>query len=344
MKSLTFTSKRAILAAACAAVVGLLPSARASLTTSYQFNGNGNWSIDAIGSNNSPVGNLSAVVPLGSTIEKAFLYSTTYNADLGVSSVDFDGTLITAFTPLGINNYLQAYRADVTAQVAAKVGSGSASPFSFTINSENPNGYIDGELLAIVYSNPAESVRTIAFLDGFSTSAGDATGFAFANPITVAPGFEALMSLGIGFGYQPSGQYSTVDINGRRLTSSAGGYDDGVAENGGLITVGGLGDSPFNPDPYANDSGGTFTDDELYNLALGNVANPLPFLSTGDTGFTIVTQNPSGDDNIFFLGINVTAEGVVIDDPNAVPEPSTVIGGLALAALAASRMRRRNKA
>ena len=117
----------------------------------------------------------------------------------------FDGASygVPEFTPLTTVNpqanfYLKAFRADVTSQVSAKVGSGGA--FTFTVNSENPNTNVDGEVLAIVYSNAALAKRTIAFLDGGSATGGDNFKFNFANPVdpTVAD-FEALMSLGIGF-------------------------------------------------------------------------------------------------------------------------------------------------
>jgi hypothetical protein len=119
------------------------------------------------------------------------------------------------------------------------------------------------------------------------------------------------MSLGIGYSYQSEGsqQYSIVDVNGRRLTTSAGGEDDGISADGGLITVGGIGDNPANPvDPYATPTNPR-SDDELYNLAVGNGTNAAPFLSNGMTSFQVNTLNPSGDDNIFFLGLNVTAKG-----------------------------------
>jgi len=292
-------------------------TAQASLSVSYQFVGKGNWSLDGVGSTgNNPVGTIDAMVPPGSTVVKAFLYSSLYSA-VTVPSVVLDGVTIetNAFTALGVNpSYgLQAFRADVTAQVAAKVGSGSTNLFSFTVDSESSSS-IDGEVLAIVYSNPAEKTRTIAFMDGFSASAGDSTQFNFASPLSMGVGFEALMSLGIGFSAQSSGQYSQVDINGRRLTTSAGGQDDGSLANGALITVGGIGDDLANPaDPYALPGGEvpTRTDDELYNLAEGNGTNAAPFLSNGLTSFTVDTLNPSGDDNIFFLGVNVTAVGSV---------------------------------
>jgi len=324
--------------------------AQASLAVDYQFNGNGNWSLSALGSNNSPTGNLQALVPTGSTVEKAFLYSTLIPSS-SFTSVTFDGTLLSSgsFTSLGTNPYgLQAYYKDVTSQVAAKVGSGGASPFSFSVT-EGPTSAIDGEALAIVYRNPSEKKRTIAFLGGSTNAAGDSFKVNLAVPLTdpTTAGFEALFSLGIGYSYQTGGsqQYSNVSVDGRKLTSSAGGEDDGGPYNGGLVTIGGIGDDPANPtNPNATPTNPR-SDDELYNLALGNGSNPAPFLTTGSTSFTVTTQNPSGDDNIFFAGINITADAGVNQPPpepfptGAVPEPSTygLIGAVALAGLALRR-------
>ena len=111
------------------------------------------------------------------------------------------------------------------------------------------------------------------------------------------------MSLGSGFSFQGvdghacgGSQFSTVDVNAQRLTSCAGNYDDGFGGNGGLITVGGVGDSTDNPaDPNA-ESG---DDDELYNL--------VPLLHQGDQQLKIDTANPSSDDNLFLAVVDITA-------------------------------------
>ncbi|WP_245894279.1 PEP-CTERM sorting domain-containing protein [Chamaesiphon polymorphus] len=323
------------------------PKASAALLTSYQFNGNGNWSLDGVGSNGTPVGNISAFVPVGSRVEKAFLYSTTYfNSNSFVPTVNFDGTTYSsaAWTNLGTTSgaSLTAFRADVTSQVAAKIGTGSASDFIFSVLSESPNSSIDGEALAIVYSNPNELERTIAFLDGFTNPAGDTTSVNLAAPLTTTqlsdPNFEALLSLGIGFSAGgANSQSSRVDINGARLTTAAGGFDDGAELNGALITIGGLGDSTGNPTSPNSISA---LDDELYSL------NSL--LAAGNTQIKIDTLNPSNDDNIFFAGINITARAGVNAPPpppstTAVPEPFTIVGTL-IGAGTAFRMRKRLKA
>ena len=46
---------------------------------------------------------------------------------------------------------------------------------------------------------------------------------------------------------RPVGQFSIVDVNSQRLTSCAGNFDDGLGNDGALVTVGGVGDLTDNP-------------------------------------------------------------------------------------------------
>ncbi len=260
------------------------------------------------------------MVPLGSTVEAAFLYSTRTVSQSSAPSVTFEGITYSGgdWTNLGTNDSnLTAFRTDVTSQIASLVGGGSASPFSFTVNAEAQNSTTDGEVLAIIYSNPAEDERTLAFLDGFSNSQGDQTIINLAEPLSQErlddPDFEATLSLGIGYSYQSTNgdsQYSEVNINGALLSDCAGGEDDGGSFNGGLITVGGLGDSTAGPD-CDNDSGFD-QDDELYAID--------SFISAGDDQIVIDTLNPSNDDNIFFAAVSITALAAVNDDPPPLPD------------------------
>ena len=67
---------------------------------------------------------------------------------------------------------------------------------------------------------------------------------------------------------------------------------------------------------------------------------------SGDTAITLNTLNPSGDDNIFFAGFNLTAVAGVNRPPPIVPPPgqvsepaTTLLLLLGLAGLAGSRRR-----
>jgi hypothetical protein len=109
--------------------------------------------------------------------------------------------------------------------------------------------------------------------------------------------------------------------------------------------VGGIGDDPANPtDPLAipssNFSIAPRLDDELYTLN--------PFLEVGDTTIKIDTLNPSNDDNIFFLGLNLTAKAGVdqpppSSDPQKTPEPASILSLLAVGALGINSTLKRKK-
>jgi hypothetical protein len=349
--------RTALTASVTALLLGLsCASAQAQLTPAFTWSGNGNWSLDAIGSNNTPVGNVLADVPVGSTIVKAYLYSSVYTGSTTVPNVTlgsttYSGSDWTTLPPDSSVSILDAFRTDVTAQMQAAIGGGSASPFSFSVTENSNNSGTDGEILAIIYSNPADPAVTISFLDGSLSSTGATTNIHYASPLTNvgSPGFYEQMSIGDGYSYEDNGtqQYSQIDVNGRRLTTSAGGDDDdvgggadGSGYNGDLITVGGIGDSTANPaNPNATPTTNR-SDDELYDLGQGDAANSTPFVSNGDTTTVINTVNPSDNDNIFFLGLNITAQATV---SNGVPDAAStaVLMALALGAVGCLSLRRR---
>ncbi len=149
---------------------------------------------------------------------------------------------------------------------------------------------------------------------GAQQTTGDTFNIGLAEPLNQrVPNLILDLSLGISYGYQigsDTSQHSNIDVNDQRMTSCAGGQDDGYAANGGLITVGGIGDSNANPsDPYACPSGPRW-DDELYSL--------LPFVKDGDTKIKIDTNNPSNDDSIYFAALflgsttAIVGEGIVL--------------------------------
>jgi hypothetical protein len=313
----------------CVLVLALLVHNRAAaqFTSAYTFDGHGNWSIDAIGYTFDPIGTVSAVVPAGSFVERAFLYSSYGNNFTSAPqsiSVTFDNVTYGQASFTSVGGYvkgpdfrLEAYRADVTNHVRGVIGSGGGT-FNFVVNSESPNLKIDGEMLVVIYSNPSERRRNIVLAEGQSYNPvspySRTSTIAWPTPLSPASEGEFLLSTGIGFSshFPGSNQYMTLDVNGRRLTTSAGGEDDGTSLEGALITAGGLGDVPTNPSPFALPSAAR-SDDEYYNLALGNSADANPFLNGGETSFSLQTTNhSSANDLMFFVGFNATV----------VPEPS----------------------
>jgi hypothetical protein len=314
--------------AAAAAVVFAISSAQANaqgLTSAGIWNGNVGLSVDGVGSNSSPVGDVQAVIPVGSTILQAYLYaagtpfpfypdSPTTLAAYNGAGITFAGAPINNFSTLvgatstrvDIGQFYTA-RADVTNAVQALTAAAPlTSNFSWTVSEGSLNNRIDGSVLAVVYSNPLSPSGSVVLLNGGQATGGETTVVNLGNPLTdpTNPNFKATLGLGISFSC--CNQASLVNINGSNLTNFAGNNDDGLGlADGSLITVGGIGDTPANNQSYANDH-------ELYNLA--------PFLHTGDTAFTIFTQNPTNDDNIFFASLYTTAQ---ITSVNGVPEPST---------------------
>jgi hypothetical protein len=299
------------------------------------FYGHGGYSSDG----SYPGHPIRAEVPAGSMVEQAYLYGTY--AEYGASTplgeaertIDFDGTNVetTEIFAHSEGFPLPSTRADVTAQVAAKVGSGGGIT-SFEVEQE-PGSLgggisLQGVALVVIYSNPTSPTVSISVLDGGAASAGDIAELSFAAPLkTSEPGFEATLAIGDGFSYQgsenphecgPAEQNSIIDVDEQRLTSCAGGYDDGELAPEHLITVGGIGDSTNNPtNPLATNEG---EDDELYDLT--------PFLHEGDTHLSVETANPSGDDDVFLAVIEITASASVgtgeeVPPPPPAPEATT---------------------
>jgi hypothetical protein len=299
--------------------------ASASLSEFFSATGKLTLSVDGAGSNNANGHTIQVEKPNASaTVRKAFVLaaSTGFSGRvLANGDVSINGTPVnwTSQAAGAISNF--NHLADVTSIVKPTIDAASPGRVTFTFTEVNTTG-IDGEVLAVVFDDPAQTRdTTVVLLFGSQAIAGDNFAITLAEPINPATaGALADMGLGISFSFQPSGQLSIVDVNNQRLTSSAGGQDDeqdAVAQNGGLITVGGLDDSNANPaNPNGNDNCGSAPrcDDELYSL--------LPFITANDTTISVHTQNPSNDDNIFFAyfhlsGAAIVGQGIVLGPTDA---------------------------
>jgi hypothetical protein len=247
----------------------------------------------------------------GATVQSAYLLAaTTPSSQVADGNIALNGTSISfdpAHSATGVLS-IQSVWADVTSIVKPIVDAAPTGTVAFTASEPSNTSGIDGEILAVIMNDPSlPTDNTVSLQFGALNSAGDTYSIGLASPLNLSdPNLALTMSIGDSFGYQGTGQYSTIDVNGTRLSSSAGGNDDSICKNntpqdfsacgnGELITVGGIGDSAANPpDPQATDNtcgGAPRCDDELYNL--------LPFVKNGDTSIVVNTTNPSNDDNIF---------------------------------------------
>jgi len=235
----------------------------ATLTVFKTFTGNNLVSTDGCGTLGESC-TLISNIQAGSTIQAAYLYSSTHSLRLpfpdpnGITLSQGAATVAPLFIPLGINtDLLQAWRADVTDFVKTNANLGSLT--TWTVTEGAKSAVLDGEALVIVYSNPTAqpSTHTITILDGFSASIGDLANIAFtALPV----GFTANMFLGDGFSFDgpdpkapnEDSQVSRITVNGIDITTVAGHCDDAqdaTCGDGNLFTMGGSNAGP-KTDPF----------------------------------------------------------------------------------------------
>lgn len=277
-----------------------------SLIVKETMTGKLSLSTDGVGTV-ATTGTIRVNKPAGATVKKAILMSATTgftNYKLQSGDVLIDGVNVFPWdveTVSSISSW--NYWKDVTSLVKTKIDGAPAGVVSFTITESNTYS-IDGEALAVVFEDlslPADN--TIVLLFGAQNVLGDNFAVTLSKPVDMTdPNFGLDFLWGVSYGAQTrncgAAQYSLVDVNSIRLTSSAGGEDDGTCANGALMTVGGIGDSNANPlDPFLTWNGDPRLDDEDYSL--------LPLINNGDTSISVHTSNPSMDDNIFFAAFDI---------------------------------------
>ncbi len=307
------------------------PAAFAGLTEFFSATGKLFLSADGAGSNSASHTAQVEKPNASATVRKAFVMAASNCGANSIpnNSISINGTSI-AWDESVVNAFAFSVRADVTSIVKPVVDSSAPGRINFTFAENSANNLcIDGEALVVVFDDPTQTKdTTIILLFGGQALSGDTFAITLGEPIDPnSAGALADMGLGVSFGFQgdsghvcgtSSGQFSIVNVNGQRLTSCAGNFDDGQAADGALITVGGLDDSNDNPaDPFQQAADGKtprVNDDELYSL--------LPFITANDTSISVFTQNPSNDDNIFFAyfhlsGAAIVGEGIVLSPTSA---------------------------
>jgi len=294
-----------------------------SLTPTISDVGKISWSIDGLGVYPGTTGTIQVEKPsAGATVKKAYMAAAStgfsyHKIVAGDIKIDTQNVVFTQELASDIHSY--NYWGDVTSLVKTKLDAAPAGRVDFAIT-ETPAYDTDGELLVVIFNDPAQTTdNTILLMFGAQKIAGDDFNIGLADPLDLTHTDKIDMSLASSFSNQEgnTGQYSIVNVNGVRMTTSAGGNDDGTTSmsNGNLFTVGGLDDSNTNPaDAYAIPTNKR-ADDELYTL--------MPFVKNGDTQIKVHTQNPSNDDNILFAGIfikgatAVVGEGIILSPASA---------------------------
>ena len=274
-------------------------------------------SVDGLGTL-SGTGVIKVDKPAGATVRSAFLAMAQFpvvsggplnNGDIKIN--DIDVVWNTALTVPQVMPFANASNqwADVTTIVKPIVDAAASGIIDLTIT-EVRNADTEGTILAVIFDDPNQTtINTVILLYGAQSTTGDNFAIGLAEPINISdPNLVLDFSLGISFGFQTpdvTNQVVLVDVNGQRLTSSAGGQNDGEPANGALITVGGIGDSNNNPPPFAAPTNFDF-DDELYNL--------IPFVTDGATSINVFTINPSNDDNVFFAAMFLGATTAIVGE------------------------------
>lgn len=255
--------------------------------------------------------------PAGATVRAAYLAAATVpGRQLADGSMSLEGTVlewdqVVANTSFGFG-YPYNYWADVTDIVKPVVDAAAAGIVDVTVG-ETESSITDGSLLVVVFDDPnATSVQTVVLLFGAQAITGDTFSIGLADPFDDATQ-DVLMSLGISFSYQLGTQQdSRIDVNGVRMSSAAGGQDECQDSatfscgNGGLFTVGGLGDSDDTPADPNQRGNSVRNDDEYYRLD--------DFLTDGATGITVSTLNESNDDNILFAAFVIKGTAAVVGE------------------------------
>jgi len=287
-------------------------------------NGRISYSIDGAGYTASS-GIIQVQKPAGATVRKAYMAAATtgYTSyKLPAGSVKINGNNVVWQTEIANDISSYNYMADVTTIVKPIVDSAPAGMINIPV-SEADSSDTEGEILVVIFDDPnVLTDNSVILLFGAQKTTGDTFWLSLARPYDPQVTKNISLSLGISYSYQVSdSQYSIIDVNTRRLTTWAGGEDDGQSANGALLTVGGINDTIANPpDPYATKVGNFRYDDELYDLR--------PFVTTGSQAINVTTKNPSMNDNIFFgafytEGNNaIVGEGITLSPTSA----TTVIG------------------
>jgi len=317
------TKRLLVITAALILLAGLAGTvAEASLNVQVVETGQISISADGAATNIGPIAIQVDKPNLSATVRSAYLTCSSTGTDMADDDVALAGIPIS--WDLAVDNgFWHNVFADVTAVVQPIVDASGVGLVDITLEELVNTFNVEGCGLYAIFNDPLQDAsNTVFLLFGGQQTTGDDFAVTLAEPL--GPGDTAEMGLAISFGAQdqsgPAGsnlcgedapQFSTIDVNGQRVTSCAGNLDDGnpaeTVASGILLTVGGIGDDPANPtDPFQEASDGAqprIVEDELYDLS--------EFLAPDETLVFVETLNPSDDDNIFAGHMYLTTSAII---------------------------------
>jgi hypothetical protein len=316
------------------AVPARAPSTR--LATVFSEKGSLVLSVDAVGTDLS-FATVEVSKPAGGVLKRAYLAVAATGGyagpfEDGEVRVEGHGVIWDTTIRNGVGSWNSL--SDVTEFVESAISAAPPGPVLIDV-SEVHSDLVDGVVLAVVFDAPsAPADNYVALYFGAQAERPDSFAIEFPTPVP-SDLADTRYELGVGISYSlqssdSTDQYTMIDVNGRRLTTSAGGPDDGSPSPGALITVGGFDDSPANPsDPYAKPVN-LASDDELYDLR--------PFLKPGDTRAIVRTSSPS-EENLFFASVFSSPSGsreVASVTPAASVAPAAASGATGLRTISLS--------
>jgi len=213
-------------------VIAGVTEARAELVPVVQVTGRISVSADAQGNNNPSGGTLRVNKPAGATVRGAFLMAASYSnrtiadGDVSLNREEVTWNKAVHSNAGSIANFFHNVFADVTGMLKPALDEAASGILGVTVTERNTQT-IDGTILIVIFDDPAQMTdSSILLLFGGQNTLGDTFSITLSRPLGTSTAAVATMGLGISFGFQGStgsGMFSRVDVNGARLTSSAGG-------------------------------------------------------------------------------------------------------------------------
>ena len=254
--------------------------------------------------------NITLPKPAGATtVNKIFIYyahTLLAGSELGPNAITINGVNpnLSTYTSSGSSLVGYCRYREVSTSATALVNTlntlTAGTTTAISVSEGGNSSKIDGVGILVLWNVPSKPLgRFVIQMGSLITGPAPAAQSFVVNAIDkTLPGFTAIMGVGISFStgnLDSNYQLSQLKIGAASptaiVTSRAGGYDDGVLANGGLITLGGYGDSAT-----SNDG------DELYDVS--------SFLTNGQTQISYSLKDVDNTYDDYINVVYFTSTGI----------------------------------